>query len=63
MTVIADGIFFDDGTFIGPDTTDFFTEVKAQMDARRELLSEIRDELKAGKKADEVFGRLEAIRD
>lgn len=63
VTAIADGIFFDDGTFIGPDTTDFFTEVKVQMDARHALLSEIRDDLKAGKKFDEVFRGLEAIRD
>lgn len=63
VTVIADGIFFDDGTFIGPDTTDFLTVVKAQMDARRELLSEIRADLEAGKKAEEVFRGLEAIRD
>jgi len=34
MTVIADGIFFDDGTFIGPDTSNFFAETKAQLDAR-----------------------------
>lgn len=63
VTVIADGIFFDDGTFIGPDTTDFFTEVKTQMDARYEILNEVQNDLKAGKKIDEIFRGLETIRD
>lgn len=62
ITVIADGIFFDDGTFIGPDTTNFFTEVKSQMDARHDLLREIQTDLKSGKKVDEVFAGLEAVR-
>lgn len=63
MTVIADGIFFDDGTFIGPDTTNFFTEVKTQMDARHEILTLVQNDLKAGKKVDEIFKELETIRD
>lgn len=63
MTVIADGIFFDDGTFIGPDTSNFFTETKTQMDARYELLMEVQNQLKSGKNRDEVFSELERIRD
>lgn len=63
VTVIVDGIFFDDGTFIGPDTTDFFTEVKSQMDARHEILRGVQNDLKAGKKAGEIFRGLEKIRD
>lgn len=63
MTVIADGIFFDDGTFIGPDTTDFFTEVKSQVDARYEILRGVQSDLMAGKNADEIFKGLEKIRD
>lgn len=63
MTVIADGIFFDDGTFIGPDTIGFFTAVKSQMDARYELLRGVQNDLKSGKKADEIFKELERIHD
>lgn len=63
VTVIADGIFFDDGTFIGPDTSGFFTEVKSQMDARYEILREVQNELKSGKQTDEIFNGLEKIRD
>lgn len=63
MTVIADGIFFDDGTFIGPDTSNFFAETKAQMDARYEILLEVQNQLESGKKPDVVFSELERTRD
>lgn len=63
MTVIVDGIFFDDGTFIGPDTTNFFTQVKTQVDARYEILQGVEKDLKSGKSPSEVFEKLEQIRD
>lgn len=63
MTVTLDGIFFDDGTFVGPDTTDFFTRVKTQMDVRYEIFEGVRNELKSGKTPEEVFRGLEQIRD
>lgn len=63
MTVTLDGIFFDDGTFIGPDTTEFFDRVKTQMDTRYELLQGILNDLKTGKAPSEVFRGLEQIRD
>jgi hypothetical protein len=63
MAVTLDGVFFDDGTFIGPDTNDFFAKVKIQMDARYEVLREVQSDLKSGRKPDEVFKRLEQIRD
>lgn len=62
-TVIADGIFFDDGTFIGPDTNGFFTEVKSQMDARYEIFRGVQNDLESGKKADEIFKELARICD
>jgi hypothetical protein len=63
MTVTLDGIFFDDGTFIGPDTSNFFLKVKTQLDARYELLQWVQNELKAGKSPGDVFKGLEQIRD
>lgn len=63
MTVTLDGIFFDDGTFIGPDTTNFFANIKTQMDVRYEIFEGVRNELKSGKTPDEVFRGLEQIRD
>lgn len=63
VTIIADGIFFDDGTFIGPDTTGLFLEAKSQMDARYEILQGVENELKAGKQPAEIFNGLERIID
>ena len=63
MTVSADGVFFDDGTFMGPDTTNFFAKVKTQMDVRYEILQGVENELQSGKNPAEVFKRLEQIRD
>lgn len=63
VKVIADGVFFDDGEFVGPDSTGFFTTVKSQMDARYEILRGVQSELKLGKKSDEIFKGLEKIRD
>lgn len=63
MTVSLDGIFFDDGTFVGPDTTKFFDHVKTQLNARYELLKGVQNALEAGKDPSEVFRELEQIRD
>jgi hypothetical protein len=41
ITVSIDGAFFDDGTFVGPDTSNFFAHTKAAIDAKRDLLNEI----------------------
>lgn len=40
-SVSIDGVFFEDGTFVGPDKTGFFDKIKAQVDARFDLLTEI----------------------
>lgn len=63
MTVTLDGAFFDDGTFVGPDTNDFFVKVKTQMDVRHEVLQEVQSNLKRGKDPTEVFKGLEEMRD
>jgi len=41
ITVSIDGAFFDDGTFVGPDISNFFAQTKAVIDAKRDLLNEI----------------------
>ena len=63
ITITLDGVFFDDGTFIGPDTNDFFAKVKTQMDVRHEVLQGVQSDLKAGKNPTEVFKGLEQMRD
>lgn len=63
MTVILDGVFFDDGTFIGPDMNGSFAKLKTQMDVRYEVLQGVQRELKSGKNPSDVFRELEQIRD
>jgi len=63
MTVTLDGVFFEDGTFIGPDTNDFFAKVKTQMDVRHEVLQGVQRDVKSGKDPTEVFKELEQMRD
>jgi hypothetical protein len=41
VTLSIDGSFFSDGGFVGLDTTRFFDEVKAKVDARHELLDAV----------------------
>jgi hypothetical protein len=41
VTVSLDGAFLDDGAFIGPDNSGFFSKVVAQHDARRGLYTKL----------------------
>lgn len=61
ITVSIDGIFFRDGTFVGPDTTQYFTGMKAQIDARRELAESLRQDIRAQKSSSEMFSRIESL--
>lgn len=58
ITVSIDGAFFDDGTFIGPDTTGFFAEIKAFVDARYDLVNELETAANLQKPIDEVFNSI-----
>jgi hypothetical protein len=59
ITVSLDGALFDDGTFVGPDSAGFFAEIKAQVDAKYDLLREIESGIQQGKSADEIFRHAE----
>lgn len=61
ITVSIDGVFFDDGTFAGTDSTGFFSKVKAMRDARLDLLREVEKGLQQGKSSESVFGRTQEI--
>lgn len=63
LTVSIDGAFFEDGTFVGPDTAGFFETTQAMIDARSDLLSDIASGLsKPGSRSrDEAFVQVEAI--
>ena len=62
MRVVIDGIFFDDGIFIGSDSNGFFNRVKTEMDTRYEILLGVQTDLRSGKSTDEIFRGLERLR-
>lgn len=63
ITVSIDGSFFDDGGFVGLDTTGFFNKVKAQVDARYEVLNGVQSNVEKNKRIEEVFKPIEAMAD
>ncbi|HEV2828128.1 MAG TPA: hypothetical protein VGW76_11050 [Pyrinomonadaceae bacterium] len=54
LTVSLDGVFFDDGSFVGPNTTGFFERMQAIVQAKLDLLRDIAAAATEGKE-DEVF--------
>jgi hypothetical protein len=63
ITVSIDGVFFDDGTFIGPDTFGFFERMKAQVDAKQDLRNGIVEGIKEKKPQEEIFREIQAKAD
>jgi len=55
ITVELDGVFFEDGTFVGQDSTEFFAKVEAKRNAKRDLILEIKQELRRGKTKQEAL--------
>lgn len=61
IKVSLDGVFFDDGTFVGPDSTNFYSKVAASRNARRDFLKELELDIKQGKPAKDIFKRVELL--
>jgi hypothetical protein len=61
IAVSIDGIFFNDGTFVGEDKNNFYATTEALIRAQRDLTKEIRAAGKAKKSTSEVFKRLESL--
>ena len=64
--VSIDGAFFEDGTFVGPDKTGFFYRIKAESDARLDLLTDIASLMiqpgsARGDSDDAVFGYVQSV--
>jgi hypothetical protein len=59
LTVSLDGAFFDDGTFVGPNTTGFFERMQAIVQAKVDLLRDITVAAEQGK-GDEAFEAITA---
>jgi hypothetical protein len=60
-TVSLDGAFFEDGTFVGPNTTGFFEEIGAQIKAKSDLLEEISRRIHSSASKQEILQDLESI--
>ncbi|HEU4712053.1 MAG TPA: hypothetical protein VFS76_10840 [Pyrinomonadaceae bacterium] len=60
VTVSIDAAFFDDGTFVGPDTTGFFNQVSAVAKAKRDLLGAVGSQPRSNREArDQIYHDLE----
>jgi len=63
ITVSIDGVFFDDGSFVGPDMSGFFDRMKAQVEAKRALRNSIAEGIKENKSEEEIFKEMQAKAD
>ena len=61
ITISVDGAFFEDGTFVGPDTTGFFAVVEAEINARRDIIAEIAFAVQRNRNLDEIFSYIEEL--
>jgi hypothetical protein len=55
IEVSLDGAFFEDGTFVGPNSRKFFEQVRGQIDGERAVLEEFSRELKAGVDSSDIL--------
>lgn len=60
VTVALDGAFFSDGTFVGDDTSGFFDQINAQVQAKRDLLNELAV-ASANNSKDKVYAYIETV--
>jgi hypothetical protein len=65
VTITLDGVFFEDGSFVGPDASQFFESTKAIVDAQRDLLEwfikAVRKREGKRESTDIVFSEMEAM--
>jgi hypothetical protein len=61
ITISIDGVFFEDGTFVGPNTTNFFEGVQGIVDAKRDLLQEIAFAIEHKQTPEEIFSMIEQL--
>ena len=55
ISVVIDGIFFGDGTFVGTDRDYLFATMKAHIKAQKDFVKEVREAVKAKKSPKEIF--------
>src|SRR5215831_7363251 len=58
ISVSIDGAVFEDGSFVGPDETGFFSRLQSEIKAKHDLFQEFQDMLNAGQPDADVEARL-----
>jgi hypothetical protein len=61
ITVSLDGVFFDDGTFVGPNNTSFFEKIEAFQRARQDVLNRLWKNAETKKDYEDVFDELTVL--
>jgi hypothetical protein len=61
VTVSIDGVLFTDGTYVGPDTNNYFELFKGQIEADRELDSEVDQLVNSGAPPEAITKHLKKI--
>ena len=61
ISVTIDGAFFDDGTYVGSDSTGFFSKVETLVNAKRDLYVDLSEALKHGNPPSLVLNRLDEV--
>jgi len=60
ITVSVDAALFDDGTFVGPNTTHYFERLQAQLGSKQDLVRQLMKQYQDGKKPDDIVSYVEA---
>lgn len=63
VTVTLDGAFFEDGTFVGPNTSGFFERTSMQIDAKNHIVQEMLRRLNQGDAPADIMKYLSAKAD
>ena len=63
ITISITGAFFADGTFVGSDSNGLFANIKAHVDANRDLLQEIALGVRRQMPPEEIFNHIRSLTD
>lgn len=63
VTVTVDCVYFEDGTFVGPDTGNLFSETQGYIDAERDFALMVRQHVQEKKRSSELFDKIKNIAD
>lgn len=61
INAFLDGVLFVDGTFVGPDTMNYFPRLRAEVEASQDLKHEIRQLLETNVQPEAILRHIEAL--